>query len=147
MSSGVTLLFKMSLRKFGSLGESFAKSNKSLESCKKDLSWEVSVHSPSYAKYKYQYLSWGQPNGWNLLRKFCVITSFFFSIWVFFHNHSRITGMQGKGEGISLSPLYHFHPLHRHLDISQVITAESSTLHRATSRTRTGNLWFPSANR
>ena len=23
---------------------------------------------------------------------------YFFSIWVFFHNHSRITGLQGKGE-------------------------------------------------
>ena len=34
-----------------------------------------------------------------------------------------------------------------HLDISRVITAESSPLHIAGSRTRTGNLWFPSANR
>ena len=41
--------------------------------------------------------------------------SHFFSIWVFFHDHSRITGPQGKGKGISLSPQYHFHPLHRHL--------------------------------
>ena len=39
---------------------------------------------------------------------------FFFSIWTFFHNHSRITGLQGKGEGISLTPHYHFHPLHRY---------------------------------
>ena len=38
-----------------------------------------------------------------------------FSILVFFHEHSRITGLQGKGEGISLTPHYHFHPLHRHL--------------------------------
>ena len=29
--------------------------------------------------------------------------SFFFSIWVFFYKHSRITGLQGKGEGISFS--------------------------------------------
>ena len=34
-------------------------------------------------------------------------------MWVFFHEHSRITGLQGKGEGISLTPNYHFHPLHR----------------------------------
>ena len=34
---------------------------------------------------------------------------FFFSIWVFFHEHSRFTGQQGKGEGIYLTPLYHFH--------------------------------------
>ena len=65
----------------------------------------------------------------------------FFSIWVFFHDHSRITGLQGKGEGISLTPHYHFHPLHRHLDISRAITAESLPLHIASSRTRTGNLW------
>ena len=72
---------------------------------------------------------------------------FFFSIWVFFHEHSRITGLQGKGEGISLTPHYHFHPLHRQLNISRAITAESSPLHIASSRTRTGNLWFPSASR
>ena len=71
----------------------------------------------------------------------------FFSIWVFFHEHSQITGLQGKGEGISLTPHYHFHPLHRHLDISRAITAESSPLHIASSRTQTGNLWFPSASR
>ena len=33
---------------------------------------------------------------------------FFFSIWIFFHDHSRITGLQGKGEGLSLTPYYHF---------------------------------------
>ena len=47
-----------------------------------------------------------------------VLSSHFFSIWVFFHEHSRITGLQEKGEGISLTPHYHFHPLHRQLDIS-----------------------------
>ena len=67
----------------------------------------------------------------------------FFSIGVFFHNHSRITGLQGKGEGIYLTPHHHFHPLHRHLDISRAITAESSPLDIGSSRTRTGNLWFP----
>ena len=75
------------------------------------------------------------------------INIYFFSIWVFFHEHSRFTGQQGKGEGIYLTPLYHFHPLHRHLDISRAITAESSPLHIAGSRTRTRNLWFPSASR
>ena len=54
---------------------------------------------------------------------------FFFYIWVFFHEHSRFTGQQGKGEVIYLTPLCHFHPLHRHLDISRAITAESSPLH------------------
>ena len=71
---------------------------------------------------------------------------FFFSIWVIFHEHSRITGLQGKREGISLTSHHHFHPLrhYRHLDISQAITAEKSPLHIGSSRTRTGNLWFPS---
>ena len=72
---------------------------------------------------------------------------FFFSTWVFFHEHSRITGLQGKGEGISLTPHYHFHPLHRRLDISRAIAAESSPLRIASSRTRAGDLWFPSASR
>ena len=66
----------------------------------------------------------------------------FFSIWVLFHEHSRITGLQGKGEGIPLTPHYHFHPLHRHLDISRAITAESSPLLIASSRTRIGTFGF-----
>ena len=73
----------------------------------------------------------------------------FLSIKVFFYEHSRFTGQQGKGKAIfiSLSPLYHFHLLHRHLHISRAITAEGSPLHIASSRTRTGNLWFLSASR
>ena len=58
------------------------------------------------------------------LKKFLFLFCFLFSIWFFFHEHSRITGMQGKGERISLTPQYHFHLLRRHLDISRVITAE-----------------------
>ena len=61
----------------------------------------------------------------------CHNESFFFSILVFFHEHSRLTWQQGKGKGICLTPLYHFHTLHRQLDISQVITAESSPLYIA----------------
>ena len=72
---------------------------------------------------------------------------FFFPIWVFFHNHSWITGLKGKGESISLTPQYHFYPVHRYLDISRAINAESSPLHIASSWTRTGNLWCPSASR
>ena len=45
------------------------------------------------------------------------------------HDHSRITGLQGNGEGIFLTSHYHFHPVHRHSDISRAITAESSPLH------------------
>ena len=66
--------------------------------------------------------------------QFKSLVFFFFSTWVFFHEHSRITGLQGKGEGISSTPYYHFHPLHSHLYISRAITAESSSLHLAYSR-------------
>ena len=74
------------------------------------------------------------------------IPIFFFSIRVFFYEHSWFTGQQGKGKAIFLSTPYQFHPLHKHLDISRVITSESSPLHIASSRTRTGNLWFTSAS-
>ena len=55
----------------------------------------------------------------------------------FFDEHSRFTGQQGKGEGIldRVTPLYHFQPLHRHLDISLMIAAGSSPLRIASSRT------------
>ena len=68
---------------------------------------------------------------------------FFFSIWVFFQERSQFTEQQGKEE----APVYRLHPLHRHLDISWAITVENSPLHIASSRTLTGNLWFPSASR
>ena len=83
---------------------------------------------------------------------YCKIkTPFFFffrlSVFFFFHEHSRFTAQQGKGEGIYSTPLYHFHPLHRYLDISREVTAESSHLHIASSRTRTRILQFSSASR
>ena len=99
-----------------------------------------------YIKYKAFHKLRGQGKGRSSTHKDLFHISFFhiffFSIWVFFHNHSRITGMQGKGEGISLTSHYHFHPLHRHLDISRPITAEISLLHIWSIRTQTGNLWF-----
>ena len=76
----------------------------------------------------------------------CIHSHIFFSILVFFHVHSRFTGQLGKGKGIYLTPLNHFHPLHRHLDISRVITAGSSPLHISGSKTRTRNLLSPIAS-
>ena len=42
--------------------------------------------------------------------------------------------MQGKVEAISLTPHYDFHPIHRDLDISRVITVERSPLHMEVNR-------------
>ena len=70
---------------------------------------------------------------------FFFLSRFFFTTII---NHR----LQGKGEGISLTLHYHFHSLHRYLDISREITADSSPLHIGSSRTRTGNLWFGSPN-
>ena len=50
-------------------------------------------------------------------------------------------------ESISLTPHYHFHPRHKHLDISRAITEESSPLHIGSSRTQTGNYRFLSTSR
>ena len=58
----------------------------------------------------------------------------FFPPAFFFHEYSQFTGQQGKGEAIPF-PLYDFHSLHEHLDISQEITTGRSPLHIAnTSR-------------
>ena len=67
----------------------------------------------------------------------------FFSVSVFFHEHSRISGKKENGEAIFNSSSYHFHPLQRYLGISRTITAESLPLHLGSDRTRTGYLWFP----
>ena len=74
------------------------------------------------------------------------IICFFLSIWVSFHKHSRFTGQPKKGEAISVTALRHFQLIHRHLDINRTITVENSPLHITSTLTRTGNLWFPSAN-
>ena len=42
----------------------------------------------------------------------------------------------------ALTPLYHFHQFHRHLDICRAITAENSPLHIASIHTQTGKLCF-----
>ena len=67
-----------------------------------------------------------------IIQHLCYII--FFSIWVFFHDHSRITVLQEEEKATFLTPHYHFHPLQRHLDISRAITAGSSSLHTYSSR-------------
>ena len=57
-----------------------------------------------------------------------------------FHEHSRFTGQDGKGEAISQTLLHNFHLLQRHLDVSRAITAESSLLYIVRRWTRIGNL-------
>ena len=70
---------------------------------------------------------------------------FYFSILYFSRTFANHTTVEEEG-GISLTPHCNFHPLHRHLGISLAIAAESSPLHMASRRNRTGNLWFPSAS-
>ena len=80
----------------------------------------------------------------NKLTKCCHVTChekkfFFFCVGFFFINIHESQYYRGRErEGISLTPLYHFHPLHRHLRISREIAGKSSPLHIASSRTRTG---------
>ena len=58
----------------------------------------------------------------------------------------RTAGGGGRGGTFSVTPFYYFHRLHRCLDISWAITAESSPLHTASNRTETGNHYLTSAN-
>ena len=72
----------------------------------------------------------------------------YFFIWDFFHEHSQ---HKGKENAVSLTPtachiFNNIHLLHKHLEVSMVITAESSPIHIARSWTQTENLWFPSAS-
>ena len=59
----------------------------------------------------------------------------------------KIHRTAGEGGRYLFNSLNHFHLLHRHLDISREITAESSSLHIALIWTQTRNLWFLSASR
>ena len=101
-------------------------------------SWETNHEIPKWTCFWY----WCWKNLFLNVKLKLLFFLFFLSVFFFFHEHSRFTGQQGKGEDIYLTPLYHFYPLHRHLDISRAVTAESSPLHIASSRTRTRNLRF-----
>ena len=63
----------------------------------------------------------------------------FFSIWVFFHDHSQFIGQQEKWEVICLTGLYHFHQFCSYLNISRATKAETSLPLIASCRTRTRN--------
>ena len=68
------------------------------------------------------------------------VFSFFFISFLYYLNFLTRTytiyRTQGKGKAVSLTTLYHFHPLHRNLDINRTITAESSPLHIASRQPR-----------
>ena len=66
----------------------------------------------------------------------------FFFYLAFLSRIFTIHRTAGEGEAISLYTFYHFSPLHRHLDSSWVIAAESSPLRIAGSLNRTWNLWY-----
>ena len=53
----------------------------------------------------------------------------------------------GRGVGPFITVLCHLHPLHKHFNISLVITAKNSLLDIASERTRTKNPLFPSISR
>ena len=56
---------------------------------------------------------------------FCkTLKIYHFKVLLFFDEHSRFTGPQGKGETISVTPFGHSAPPHRHLDISRAIAAD-----------------------
>ena len=64
-----------------------------------------------------------------------VLTLFFIYLG-FLSRTFTINRTAGEGKGISLTPLYQFQPLHRHLEISWAITAESSSLDISSSQNR-----------
>ena len=69
----------------------------------------------------------------------------FFLLGIFFTSHSQVTEHQGKVEdNYNSSPL--FPSLHKHLDISRAVTAESSPLCIGSNWNRTGNLSFPTTS-
>ena len=85
-----------------------------------------------------------------LLREMHIMTTLLCIYFLFRYSFTNIHDSQdnrGRGEAISLTPLYHFHPLHRHVDTSWTITAESSPLHIANTPSQTGDIWFPSTSR
>ena len=96
---------------------------------KKTVNWSTVLRLQSHYGETIYFLPLSPRSSWDL--------SFYL---IFFHECSRFTGLQRKGETISLTSLYHFHSIHRH--ISRSITAECSPLHIACSRIQVGTYVF-----
>ena len=73
-----------------------------------------------------------------------ILKIFFFLSGFSFTNIYSSQESRGMGEAVSLTPLFHFHPLYRHFYINRAITAELQPLHITSSWIRNGNLWFSS---
>ena len=67
----------------------------------------------------------------------------FFLSRFFFTWHSWITWQQKRRRPL-LTSLYHLHQLCEQVETRRTTATESSFLHIASDRTRTGSLWFPS---
>ena len=80
------------------------------------------------------------------LLSFLFFFFFFLSVFFFLSRTFTIHRTAGEGGGYLFNSSPPLPPLHRHLDISRAVTAESSPLH-ISSRTRTRNLRFSSASR
>ena len=79
-----------------------------------------------------------------IFSKYGCFCNFFLSGFSFTSIHNSQDSRE-RWETTFLTPFYHFHPLHRHLDIIQAITAQSSPPHIGRSWTWTRwNLWFSS---
>ena len=72
--------------------------------------------------------------------RYIILETFFYSGSLSFDIYRSQTGRRA-GRPI-LTPFYHIHPFHEHLNISWAIIAARSSLHISSGRTRTGNLWF-----
>ena len=66
---------------------------------------------------------------------------FFLSGFSFMNIHES-QDCSGRGGGVSLTPHYHLHLLHRNLDISWAITAESSPLYIPTQKSGIKQIQF-----
>ena len=71
---------------------------------------------------------------------------FFFYFAFFFFSLDIHDSQDSRWERSILTPIYHFHPLQKHLDISQAIAAKSPPQNIASDQTGTENLWFLSAS-
>ena len=60
-------------------------------------------------------------------KPYLMLVIFFYLGFISLDSHHS-QDSRGRGDEI-LTPLYYFHPLHKHFDFSQAITAESSPLH------------------
>ena len=106
------------------------------------MDWFVYKRDLRYERFKTLFTHIHRDSGLTFCKAWFAFFCFFVFYLGFLSPIFMIHRTADEWRGFSLYPVYHFHPLHRQLDINWVIATESSPLRIAGNWNRTWNFWY-----